>query len=51
MANNSFTAVPQNLKDSVAMRRFLESLVVEIDKLRESEETLKEEVKLLKLQS
>ena len=42
MAGNTFTTVPKNLKDEVAMRRLLDSMVKEIDRLRAEIDKLKE---------
>lgn len=46
--NSSVVAVPQNLTDQIAMRRFLEKLVLENDKLRRDLTTLTEVVESLK---
>jgi hypothetical protein len=48
MANNSFIAVPKDLDDKVALRRFLEATVTEINNLREQVATLEAEVEALK---
>ena len=34
MAGNTFITIPKNLKDEVAVRRFLEAMVKEMDRLR-----------------
>lgn len=46
--NSSMIAVPQNLTDPIAMRRFLETLVLENDKLRRDLATLEAVVESLK---
>ena len=40
MANNSFTTVPKDLKDEVALRRLFESMIKEIDRLRKEVDKL-----------
>lgn len=47
MADRSFAAVPQDLKDERAVRLFLETVVVEINKLRDQVEAQQEAITAL----